>query len=160
MPLTVVEVDNATALAGPLFKQTFGHAIPEFPRHFVAFHYGVEAPLRVVAYIHYTAWESHGWLCGGLCVDRNAYAVAGAEEADAWKREGGVGEIVLRNTLARLVDRPVIFGYCGNARQWQHDLNVGFVPAGPPHLLVIWTRPVAPAEQERLIQRVVALGQF
>ena len=160
MPLTIIEVDNATPLAGALFRKTFGHAIPEFPRHFVALHHAAEAPPRVVAYIHCTAWEDHGCLCGGLCVDRGAYAGADLEEAETWKRAGGIGEIVLRDTLARLVDRPAIVAYCGSARQWQHSLNVGFVPAGPPHLQVIWNHPVAPAEQQRLIQRVVALGPF
>jgi hypothetical protein len=160
MSLTIIEVDNATPLAGGLFWQTFGHAIPEFPRHFVAFYHAPETPPRVVAYIHYTPWEHLGWLCGGLCVDPNAYASAGAEEALTWKRAGGIGEILLRDTLARLVDRPAIFGYCGSALQWQHDLNVGFMPAGPKHLLVIWNRQVPPAEQEQMIQRIVALGPF
>ena len=59
-----------------------------------------------------------------------------------------------------LTDRLAIFGYCGDTRQWQHDLNVGFVPAGPPRMLVHWNHEVPAVEQARLIERVAALGPF
>lgn len=159
MALIIVEIDAAAELAGALFQATFGHPIPDFPRHFVALHARADA-LRVVAYIHYSAWEDHSWLCGGLCVDRDAYSSADPAEAAEWKRSGGIGEILLRNTLARLKDRVAVFGHCGDARQWQHDLNVGFIPAAPPNLLVIWNQPLADAERTELIARAVALGAF
>jgi hypothetical protein len=91
--------------------------------------------------------------CGVVCARTPA-------DAAEWKREGGIGEIILRDTFARLTDRVAIFGYCGDARQWQHDLNVGFVPAGPPRMLVHWNEAVPPAEQARLVARVAALGPF
>jgi len=158
MSLIIVEVDDADALAGELFFTTFGHPIPRFPRHFVALQRGGGA-LRVAAYIHYTAWGCEAWLCGGLCVDRRAYSRAEPGDAAEWKRAGGIGEIVLRDTLSRLTDR-IVFGYCGDARQWQHDLNVGFVPAGPPHLLVIWNSVLPLPEQEKLTARAAAMGAF
>jgi hypothetical protein len=160
MSLTIEEVDDATALAGELFRRTFAHAIPEFPRHFVAFGRAAGGESFVAGYIHYSAWEATGWLCGGLCVDRMSYARATPADAEAWKRAGGIGEIILRDTFARLTDRVAIFGYCGDTRQWQHDLNVGFVPAGPPRMLVHWNRTVPESEQARLIARVAALGAF
>jgi hypothetical protein len=159
MALIIAEIDAAAELAGVLFQATFGHAIPDFPRHFVAFHSRSEA-LHVVSYIHYTAWEDHSWLCGGLCVDRDAYRRADPTEAEEWKRAGGLGEILLRNTLGRLTDRVAIFGHCGDDRQWQHDLNVGFVPAADPNLLVIWNRPLDQAQRTRLIEKALALGAF
>jgi hypothetical protein len=160
MSLTIEEVDDATALAGDLFRRTFAHPIPDFPRHFVAFARTAGGASFVAGYIHYSAWESAGWLCGGLCVDADSYARAAPAEAAEWKRAGGIGEIILRDTFARLTDRLAIFGYCGDARQWQHDLNVGFVPAGPPRMLVHWNEAVPPAEQARLVARVAALGPF
>lgn len=160
MALTVVEVDDAAALAGALFRATFSHPVPAFPRHFIAIHRAGDRTERVVGYIHYTAWESEGWLCGGLCVDRDAYARAEPAAAAAWKRAGGIGEIILRHTFAQLTDRAAIFGYCGDARQWQHDLNVGFVPAGPRHLLVKWNQPLPENERAAMIERAAALGAF
>jgi len=160
MPLTIEEVDDAAALAGELFRRRFAHPIPDFPRHFVAFARDAAGGAKVVGYIHYTAWEADGWLCGGLCVDVDAYASAMPGDAAAWKRAGGIGEIILRDTFARLTDRAAIFGYCGDARQWQHDLNVGFEPAGPPRMLVHWNREVPAEARARMIERVAALGPF
>ena len=158
--LTIVEVDTAAVLAAELFRAAFGHPIPDFPRHFVAFYRDAAGALGVAAYIHYTAWEDDAWLCGGLCVDREAYRRARPDEAALWKRAGGIGEIVLRDTFARLTDRVAIFGYCGNARQWQHDLNAGFVPAGPRHMLVRWNRALPAGAQAQLVARASALGPF
>ena len=160
MSLRIEEVDDAAALAGDLFHRRFAHPIPDFPRHFVAFAGTAAGAADVVGYIHYTAWETVGWLCGGLCVDAGAYARATPADAATWKRAGGIGEMILRDTFARLTDRIAIFGYCGDARQWQHDLNVGFVPAGPPRMLVRWNRVVPALEQAELIARAAALGPF
>ena len=156
----VVEVDAAAVFAADLFRAAFGHPIPDFPRHFVALFRDAADALSVAAYIHYTAWEDDAWLCGGLCVDRGAYARALPDEAAAWKRAGGIGEIVLRDTFARLTDRAAIFGHCGDAKQWQHDLNAGFVPAGPRHLLVRWNRVLPDDAKARLVARAAALGPF
>jgi hypothetical protein len=160
MSLVIVEVEPAAALAGDLFRAAFGQQIPDFPRHFVAFHRDGSAALTVAAYIHYTAWGDDAWLCGGLCVDRDAYGRAPSDEVADWKRAGGIGEIVLRTTFERLTDRVAIFGYCGNERQWRHDLNAGFVPAGPQHLLVKWNRALAEADALPLITAAAALGPF
>jgi hypothetical protein len=159
-PLAVVEVDTAAVFAADLFRAAFGQPIPDFPRHFVAVFRDAAGVLSVAAYIHYTASGDDAWLCGGLCVDRAAYARARPDDAAAWKRAGGIGEIVLRATFARLTDRAAIFGYCGDARQWQHDLNAGFAPAGPPQLLVRWNRVLPEAVQARLVARAAALAPF
>jgi hypothetical protein len=158
--LIILEVDDATEIAGELFHAAFAEPVPRFPRHFVAFARAADASLRAAAYLHYTAWEDIGWLCGGLCVARDAYRRADAAEAAGWKRAGGIGEMLLRHTFARLDDRAAILGYCGDARQWQHDLNAGFEPAGPAHLLVKWTRLLPVSERARIIERAAALGPF
>ena len=77
MSLVIIEVDSATALAADLFRAAFAQQIPDFPRHFVALHRDPSGALTVAAYIHYMAWADHAWLCGGLCVDRDAYERAG-----------------------------------------------------------------------------------
>jgi len=160
MTIWVDEVDDAETVAGALFRRSFGHPIPTFPRHFVAFGRDARGGSQVAGYVHYTPWESTVWLCGGLCADRDAYARAAPDDAAAWKRAGGIGEIILRATFPLLVDRPAVFSTCGDPKQWQHDLNAGFEPAGPPHLLVHWTRPVPEAERRRLIEQIATLPPF
>ena len=158
--LVVEEVRNGGMLGGPLFRKTFGAPPPIVPRHFVALYRTRESDLRIGAYIHYMAFRDVAWLCGGLCVEPAFYATAPDEVGACVKRMGGLGEIVLRDTFARLTDRCAIFGYCGDARQWQHDLNIGFVPAGPPRMLVRWTKAIADADREALIEEVRAMGPF
>ena len=68
--------------------------------------------------------------------------------------------MLLRDTFARLTDRAAIFSTCGDPKQWQHDLNAGFAPAGPPHLLVRWITRGPSAERQRLIARIAALPPF
>jgi hypothetical protein len=126
----------------------------------VAFYRDASDALRVGAYIHYMAFGEVAWLCGGLCVDPDFYSNASGDVSACVKRMGGLGEIVLRDTFARLRDRCAIFGYCGDARQWQHDLNIGFAPAGPPRLLVRWTRPLPEAERAAMIADVLRIGPF
>src|SRR5204863_9374063 len=99
--LKIEEVDDAAPVAGELFHRSFGHPIPDFPRHFVARGRNAAGGTDVVGYVHYTAWETSSWLCGGVCADRDAYARADPADAAAWKRAGGIGEILLRNTFAR-----------------------------------------------------------
>ena len=65
--------------------------------------------------------------------------------------------MLLRDTFVRLTDRAAIFSTCGDPKQWQHDLNAGFAPAGPPHLLVRWNHPWSEPERQRLIARIAAL---
>jgi len=160
MTIRIEEVDDAENLAGELFRRSFGHPIPTFPRHFVAFGRDARGGSQVAGYVHYTTFDTTAWLCGGLCADRDAYARATPDDAAQWKRAGGIGEIILRSTFPLLVDRPAVFSTCGDPKQWQHDLNAGFEPAGPPNLLVHWTRPLPDAERRRLIEQVAALPPF
>ena len=160
MTIRIEEVDDAESLAGALFRRSFGHSIPTFPRHFVAFGRDARGASQVAGYVHYTAFDTTVWLCGGLCADRHAYARATSDDAAQWKRAGGIGEIILRSTFPLLVDRPAVFSTCGDPKQWQHDLNAGFEPAGPPNLLVHWTRPLPEADRRRLIEQIAALPPF
>jgi len=158
--LAIEEVRNGALVGGPLFQRTFGVPPPTVPRHFVALYRASEGNLHTGAYIHYLAFRDVAWLCGGLCVDTAFYRTVPADVCACVKRMGGLGEVVLRDTFARLTDRRAIFGYCGDARQWQHDLNIGFAPAGPPKLLVRWTSVLASSEREALIEDVRAIGAF
>jgi len=158
--LPIVEVDDASALASELFHAAFGHPVPAFPRHFIAFYRDRTGAFRVAAYIHHSVWGDDAYLAGGLCVDREAYAHARPEDAAEWKRAGGIGEILQRECFARLTDRAAIFGHCGNPRQWPHSIQSGFEAAGPEYLLVRWNRPLSQEAKAEFIARAVALGPF
>jgi hypothetical protein len=158
--LTTQEVDDARADAGELFRRSFGHDIPTYPRHFVLLYTPPgESERRVVAYVHQMPYREV-YLGGGMCVDERAY-----REFPRWlfaqvRAEGGLATIVTRDSLAMLDDAPAAFGHVGEPRARQADLRTGYVDTGLPHLMVFWRKPLSDAEKKRLIGVAESHGPF
>jgi hypothetical protein len=161
--LATWEVNDARALAGGLFRRCFGHPIPDYPRHFVLVYSppsGEEDTTpRVVAYVHQLAHEEL-YLCGGMCVDESAYRRMPKWLFRQVREEGGLATIVTRDSMGMLGESPASFGHVGEPRARAADLRTGFVDTGREHLMVYWRRELAPAERERCIERIAALGPF
>lgn len=157
--LETIEVDDATALAGDLFRRRFGHPIPDYPRHFVLRCLDGGAAPRVVAYVHQLALNEV-YLCGGMCVDEGAYRLLPKPLFAAVKSEGGLATIVTRDSIAMLGDAPAVFGHVGEPRARQADLRTGFVDTDRPPLMVVWRAHLPAHEQRRLIDMVAAFGPF
>jgi hypothetical protein len=157
------EVNDARHLAGDLFRRRFGHAIPDYPRHFVLVYSppaGAEDTVpRVVAYVHQLAFEDL-YLCGGMCVDESAYRRMPRTLFRQVRDEGGLATIVTRDSMAMLGESPASFGHVGEPRARAADLRTGFVDTGREHLMVYWRRELAEDERTRCIERVAALGPF
>jgi hypothetical protein len=152
------EVHDARVVAGELFMKSFGHPIPDYPRHFVLVYSpppgaGDTTP-RVVAYVHQSPYEEV-YLCGGMCVDERAYRRLPKELFAQVREQGGLATIVTRDSMAMLGDAPASFGHVGEPRARAADLRTGFVDTGHEHLMVMWLKPDLP-ERER--QRLVALA--
>jgi peptidoglycan/xylan/chitin deacetylase (PgdA/CDA1 family) len=157
------EIDDARAVAGALFRRSFGHEIPDYRRHFVLVYSpapGLEedAP-RVVAYVHHTPFEDVH-LCGGMCADAAAYRRFPRPLFEQVRDAGGLATIVTRDSIAQLGDGAAIFGHVGEPRARAADLRTGFVDTDSPHLMVIWRRTLPDEEKRRLVDRVEALGPF
>ena len=156
------EVNDARAVAGELFKRSFGHEVPDFPRHFVLVHSpeagSGEAP-SVVAYVHQTSREGYS-LCGGMCVDERAYRRFPKWLFEAARDQGGLATIVTRESVEMLGDCAAVFGHVGEPRARAADLRTGFVDTGREHLMVIWRKPLGDAEKASLVEAVEALGPF
>ncbi len=157
------EVSDARALAGKLFERSFGHAIPDYPRHFVLV-YSPEPAARdtapkVVAYVHQSPFEEL-YLCGGMCVDEGAYRRMPRELFEQVRGEGGLATLVTRDSMAMLGDSPASFGHVGEPRARAADLRTGFVDTGREHLMAYWRRALPEEEKARLIERVAAIGPF
>jgi hypothetical protein len=157
------EVHDAQAVAGDLFKRSFGHAVPTYPRHFVL----VYSPPsdedgntpKVVAYVHQRPFEDV-YLGGGMCVDAVAYRRMPRWLFDQVKDEGGLATIVTRDSLSMLGDSPAAFGHVGEPRARQADLRTGYVDTGVEHLMVYWRKPLGEDEKRRIIEKVAAVGAF
>jgi len=156
--ITIEEVDDAAPLAGALFQRKFGHPIPDYPRHFVAFHHSPDRPRSVVGYLHYLPHEDV-YLCGGMCVDNSAYRRMTTAELSALREAGSLAEFLLRQTFEMVGPCAAIFGSVGDATARNVDLRAGFIDTDEPHLMVVW-RDAAVEDQPALVAKVKALGAF
>jgi hypothetical protein len=156
------EVNDARVVAGDLFRKSFGHQVPDFPRHFVLVlspEPGSDEPPRVVAYVHQTVRDDFA-LCGGMCVDERYYRRMPKWLFEAVREEGGLATIVTRDSVEMLGDVAAVFGHVGEPRARAADLRTGFVDTDRKHLMVIWRRDLSEAEKRLLVDKVAALGAF
>jgi hypothetical protein len=155
----VEEVSDAEFYAGDLFRRRLGGNPPNFPMHFVAFYRQGRTRYLPVGYIHYTAFEDT-YLCGGMVIDDRLYRRIPAPHRKLIKNAGGIAEIMLRETFARLTAAPAIWGYVGDKQAEEVDVRVGFRHTHHPHVMVVWNRELPEAEKAARLERVIALGPF
>lgn len=158
------EVHDARVVAGALFRKSFGHPIPDYPRHFVLVYSPPpgedDTTPRVVAYVHQSPHREI-YLCGGMCVDERAYRRFSRELFGEVRGQGGLATIVTRDSMAMLGDAPASFGHVGEPRARAADLRTGFVDTEHEHLMVMWLKPqLDEAERRRLIAVAHAVGPF
>jgi hypothetical protein len=157
--LRVDEVADAEFYAGDLFRRRFGHEPPSFPRHYVAFYRASRSSYWPVGYVHFSEFEDM-MLCGGMVIDDRLYRRLPAAHRSLLKQAGGIAEIMLRETFARLRSAPAIWGYVGDKQAEAVDLRAGFRHTHHPHVMVAWNRDLPEAEKAARIERVIALGPF
>ena len=156
--LSLIEVSDATALAGPMFAKAFKADIPRFPRHFVLLFRGSGTP-SVIGYVHHTRFGD-AYLAGGLVVRALHFRKLDHETAALVRKEGGLAEWIMRTTCGWLDAVDAVFAYMGEKRSIRVNLRVGFVPTQHPHLHVLWKRPCSPQRMRALIEKVAARGSF
>lgn len=157
-PLSIVEVQDATPLAGELFLRAFGHRIPDFPRHFVLACSRSDEPPFALGYVHHTAFES-SYLAGGLVVDVWKFRGLRPAEKDEIREHGGMAEWVMGESCRLVGPCDAVFGHIGDPKALIVDTRVGFRPTGYPYLYVL-TGSAAPSELPGIAKRVAALGPF
>lgn len=154
----IVEVDDAEAAAGELFRRSFRGDPPDFPRHYVA-RAALDGSWPTIGYVHMTPTERI-YLCGGMCIDERVYRRLPAERRATLKAIGGIAEHMLRYVFADCSDGLAIFGYVGDRRAERVDLRAGFRHTGHKHLIVYWPRPLPESGQRALIEQAAAIGPF
>ena len=155
----VEEVSDAEFYAGDLFRRRFRANPPDFPKHYVAFYRHGRTRYLPVGYIHHSAFEDM-FLCGGMVIDERLYRRIPAPHRRLIKDTGGVAEIMLRETFARLGTAPAIWGYVGDKQAEEVDVRAGFRHTHHPHVMVVWNRKLPEPEKTARLERVIALGPF
>jgi hypothetical protein len=95
-----------------------------------------------------------------MVMDDRAYRRVPSHHRAAIKAAGGVAEIMLRATFAKLRDAPAIWGYVGDKLAEVVDLRAGFVHTTAKHIMVVWNRDLSDDEKAERLARVVAAGPF
>jgi hypothetical protein len=157
------EVNDASKLAGDLFKRCFHHEIPNYARHFVLVYSpppGTETVPQLVAYVHQSPFgEVH--LCGGLCVNERAYRKIPKWLFEAVRNEGGFSTIIMQDSMKMLGDSPASFAHVGEPRSRASCVRVGFLDTGRPHLMALWLDNSLPESvKAKLVDQVEAYGPF
>lgn len=160
--LRVIEVDDAEALVGALFRRRFGiDSFPAEPRHFVGFYKASDGALLPLGYVHHQIWENNS-LCGGLVIDERLYRRLPAADRAQIHAAGGIAEAMLRGSFALLDEGLVaIWAHVGNPQSEKVCLRVGYRRTATDYVMVIWRQPELSAEEKAAwIKRVEAYGPF
>jgi hypothetical protein len=156
----VCEVSDGRFFAGHIFQRKLGGELPDHGRHLVAFYRHDETRFTPLGYLNILEHDGQA-LVGGGSVDGRAFRGMPADDAERIRDAGGVLYALLRHAFERLADDyEAFFGYCGDARAEQVDLQAGFRHTHHEHLLAYFHRATPAPRREALIDRIHALGPF
>ena len=155
----ITEVDDGPAFAGHIFRRAFGAEIPDFEHHVVAFVRPAEDLFVPANYVHLWLRDDVG-LIGGASTDGRAFDHLAPETATRIRDAGGLYLQTLRWTFAKFDRCDAFFGYCGDPRAWEVDMQAGFEPTKHDKLIAHWHRPLPAARRDELVERVNAMGPF
>ena len=171
--LHIDRFDNAQFFATELWFESFASDFP-VPRdncglsiptpaanwhQFVAFYKWNASQIEPVGFCN---WIRHDdvYLEGGMCVRRNFYRRLPRDHWNECRSRGGVAQLLMEAAAQRLNDCPAWFGYCGDRKAFIVDARVGYVPTRHRYLIVKWFRTLPVADQERLVDKIAAIGPF
>ena len=158
--LTITELDDASAFFGGLFERKFGHPVPDYPCHLGVFYRESTGRFLPLSYLHFLPFGDI-MLVGGLCTDGDVFKAMSAPEREAVRAAGGVMVHGLRYAFERLADRcDAYFGYCGDPRAYEVDMQAGFVPTAHDKLIARWHKPLDELRRRALVAKAHAIGPF
>lgn len=171
--IRIFDARNAAALAGDLFRRSFGADFPvprdnaglpiptppENWRQYVALYRWPDEREETVGFCN---WIKHGdvYLEGGMCVDKTFYRRIPKDHFRDCQARGGIAQMMMAAAAREIDDCTAWFGYCGDAKALAVDLRAGYVPTEHKHLIVKWFRSTSEPERKALIDSIAAIGPF
>lgn len=156
----VVEVDSGPFVAADSFRRKFGHEAPTFRHHLIALYRKSWDHLVPMGYVNFRPFENT-YLVGGGLTDGRSFVHLLPEHAQAITDAGGVLYLMLRSGFCKF--SPLcdgIFGHVGNPRALEVDLKAGFQRTRYKELVAFFPHPISDSRQQKLIEKVNALGPF
>lgn len=157
--ISLVEVADAQALAGELFRRSFQDQIPDFPKHFVLLATEPSGRALTLGYVHFTK-ENNLYLGGGMCVNSRGLRHLPRALRQQLNEQGGVAFTMLSESVKQLNDCDAVFGYVGHKGAYKIDLAVGFEQTRHPHLIVFWKKPLDEQQQQIIVEQAHRYGPF
>jgi hypothetical protein len=157
--INLIEVAEASALAGNLFKKSFNAPIPDFPKHFILMASSDIGKNLTLGYVHFTK-HLDMYLGGGMCVNTHALRLLPKPMRSQLTQQGGVAFTMLSESVKILTDCAAVFGYVGHKGAYKIDLAVGFEQTQHQHLIVYWKKQLPEPQQQAIIQQAFEFGPF
>lgn len=157
--INLVEVAEASALAGPLFKKSFNAPVPNFPKHFILMASTDTGKNLTLGYVHFTKHQNM-YLGGGMCVNTQALRLLPKPLRGTLNQQGGVAYTMLSEAVKQLNDCDAVFGYVGHKGAYRIDLAVGFEQTEYQHLIVYWKKQLTTEQQQQIVQVAYNVGPF
>jgi hypothetical protein len=158
--IAVTEVDDARPFFGALFQRKFGDPIPEQAHHLGVFYRAQDGAFVPLSYLHFMPFGDI-ILVGGLCTDGRVFERMAESERLRVREAGGVMVHALRYAFVHLAERcDAYFGYCGDPRAYEVDMQAGFEPTEHDKLIARWHKPLDPVRRRSLIAKAHAIGPF
>ncbi len=154
------EVSDGQFIAGDLFRKKFEGLPPKQKHHLLALYRRSSHHLVPVSYVHFRPF---GDIClvGGACTDGQAFPYMSDAERALIKQQGGLYLHLLRFAFERLAPQfTAFFGYCGETRALEVDLQAGFRMTDHQYLLIYTKNDLDPTVEKALIAKAAALGPF
>lgn len=159
-PLRVVEVSDGRYFAGEIFRRKLGGTLPDYGRHLVAMYRHDPLRFTPLGYLNILRHDSAA-LVGGGSVDGRAFTDIPEQACRNIRETGGVLYHLLTHAFSDMAgDFEAFFGYCGDARAEEVDLQAGFRHTRHPKLLANFHRPLDASRRDQLLDEIFALGPF
>ena len=158
--LRVVEVSDGSFFCSELFNIKFGHPVPSWGRHVVAFYRDSTGHFLALSYLHFWEQNKAGYIGGG-CTDGRIVRDMGESHKALFNSAGGALFLTLKYAFANFDSNiDAFFGLAANARAREVDLAAGFESANYKNLLIKEVRPLSTARRQELIQQAIEIGAF
>ena len=156
----VAEVSDGNFFCGELFQRKFGHEVPDWGRHIVAFYTAGEGGFFPLSYLHFWARDRAGYIGGG-CTDGNVVRSMLPEHRAAFNQSGGALFRTLRYAFTHFDSEvDAFFGLAENPRAREVDLAAGFAATDVGNLLIKEVGSLESGYRAQLIQQAIEVGAF
>jgi len=156
----ISEVSSGAFFADDFFSRSFGENVPPYGHHIVCFYRKNPSHFLPLGYINFLEYDEV-ILVGGGVTNGAAFKLVDENHAAEIRETGGVLYQLLVYGFKAFADRcEAYFGYVGDPRAYEVDIQAGFEPTGHDRLVVNFHKSLSAERKAALIAKMHAVGPF